>query len=135
MKMDDLRAKERDAYLARLRDRAAVRDKNRQLQKKAEQERAQAAAHTAVKFLYTLDERSQVRVNIREKRVQDTAAHEEIMAKLGQAYRSKMRLWRDVAKAKDLPTDSATDSATDLATDLADSATTDSATIGDDING
>jgi hypothetical protein len=102
--MEDLRAKEKEAYLARLRDRAAVRDRNRQLQKNAEQKRAQQAAQAAVKFLYSLDERSQVRVNIREKRVLDRAAQHEAMAKLGQAYRGRLLFHRDVANRKISPT-------------------------------
>ena len=102
--MDDLRAKEKEAYLAKLRSRAAIREKTRELQKKAQQQRAQHAAETAVKFLYSLDERSQARVNIREKRIQDTGVHQEVMSQLGQTYRGKLQFWRDVAKPKNLPT-------------------------------
>ena len=100
--MEDLRRKERDAYLAKLRYRAAVREQTRDLQKKAEQKRTQEAADTAVKYLYSLDERSQVRVNIREKRIKDTASHHEAMGELGQKYRGKLKFFvqREFAKEK-----------------------------------
>lgn len=90
-KLLGVREEERANFLENLRSRAAVRDLGKEKSKQAELKRAEHADVHAKTYLIKLDSRSQFRDGMRQKTRNDAKVNEEKMAKLGQAYRGKLK--------------------------------------------
>jgi hypothetical protein len=102
-----MRQAEKERYLAKLKSRELERNKTKVQSKKAEQTRTQSAAMDAQTFLYRMGSRSEFRAGLREKMIADVQQNQQIMDKLGQVYRGKLKGFasRYLVKPQDLDKD------------------------------
>lgn len=99
-----MRAAEKERYLATLRSREIERVKAKEQLKEAEVVRAEKALEDAEEFRTNIASRSDFRANMREKRKADALKNQEVMDKLGQEYRNKLKAFnsRYLIKPQDL---------------------------------
>ncbi len=86
-----MREAEKERYLASLRSRETERVKSKEQLKEAEVVRAEKAVEDADAFRTDIASRSDFRANLREKRKADALKNQEVMDKLGQEYRNKLK--------------------------------------------
>jgi hypothetical protein len=86
-----MRESEKERYLASLRAREEERVRSKEQAKQAEVVRAEKALEDAQSFRAEIGSRTEFRDNLREKRKADAIQNQEVMNKLGQAYRSKLQ--------------------------------------------
>lgn len=99
-----MREAEKERYLATLRSREIERVKSKEQSKEAEVVRAEKAIEDAEAFRTDIASRSDFRAAMREKRKADALKHQEVMDKLGQEYRNKLKAFnsRYLMKPQDL---------------------------------
>ena len=86
-----MREAEKERYLASLRAREIDRAKSKEQSKQAEVLRAEKAIEDAEAFRADIGSRSDFRASMREKRKADAIQNQEVMDKLGQEYRNKLK--------------------------------------------
>ena len=87
----DIRTKEREDYLRKLRERAQQREITREKARMATEIRAEHAAIASQGYLKHLQARHQFKANIRAKVLEDYTNNAEMMRKVGQIYRRQLK--------------------------------------------
>ncbi len=106
-----MRDAEKERYLASLRARETERVKSKEQSKEAEVVRAEKAVEDAQDFRTDIASRSDFRASLREKRKADALKNQEVMDKLGQEYRNKLKAFnsRYLVKPQELDKPSETE--------------------------
>lgn len=99
-----MREAEKERYLATLRAREIERARSKEQSRQAEIVRAEKAVEEAEAFRAEISSRADFRDALREKRKADAVKNQEVMDKLGQEYRNKLRAFnsRFTVKSEDL---------------------------------
>ncbi|MFN8554957.1 MAG: hypothetical protein U0103_26095 [Candidatus Obscuribacterales bacterium] len=99
-----MREAEKERYLATLRARELERARSKEQSKQAEVVRAEKAIEEAEAFRAEISSRTDFREALREKRKADAIKNQEVMDKLGQEYRKKLKAFnsRFTVKLQDL---------------------------------
>ncbi|CAN5558556.1 hypothetical protein BH10CYA1_BH10CYA1_25810 [soil metagenome] len=99
-----MRDAEKERYLASLRSRENERVKSKEQSKEAEVVRAEKAVEDAEAFRTEIASRGDFRASMRDKRKADELKNQEVMDKLGEEYRNKLKAFnsRYLIKPQDL---------------------------------